>query len=107
MPGRFRIGGEHGADELVPFEVGPIRVWGHEDGRFEESRRSGLGRCDIAVSQPARGVKYGRQEQTGPVKVNGDLVNHATNCSVTSGAICLQSEGALIHYRNIQLKPLQ
>ncbi|HID21065.1 MAG TPA: DUF1080 domain-containing protein, partial [Planctomycetaceae bacterium] len=25
------------------------------------------------------------------VKVNGDLVNHATNCSVTKGAICLQS----------------
>ncbi len=37
------------------------------------------------------------------VKVNGDLVNHATNCSVTQGAICLQSEGAEIHFRNIKL----
>jgi hypothetical protein len=40
------------------------------------------------------------------VHVNGDLVNHATNCSATKGAISLQSEGALIHYRNIYLTPL-
>ena len=40
------------------------------------------------------------------VKVNGDLVNHATNCSVTKGAICLQSEGAECHFRDITLKPL-
>lgn len=40
------------------------------------------------------------------VKVNGELVNHATNCSVTRGAICLQSEGAAIEYRNIVLRPL-
>lgn len=39
------------------------------------------------------------------VMVNGDLVNRATNCSVTEGAICLQSEGAPIEYRNIRLKP--
>ncbi|HPD31283.1 MAG TPA: DUF1080 domain-containing protein [Phycisphaerae bacterium] len=40
------------------------------------------------------------------VRVNGELVNHATNCSVTRGAICLQSEGAPIEYRNIILTPL-
>ncbi len=40
------------------------------------------------------------------VKVNGELVNHATNCSVARGAICLQSEGAPIEYRNIVLRPL-
>jgi hypothetical protein len=40
------------------------------------------------------------------VWVNGDLVNHATNCSVTSGAIALQSEGVPIEYRNIVLVPL-
>src|SRR5690606_38076930 len=27
------------------------------------------------------------------LKVNGVVVNHATQCSVTKGAICLQSEG--------------
>lgn len=41
------------------------------------------------------------------VKVNGELVNHATKCSVTSGHICLQSEGAEIHFRNIVLTPLK
>lgn len=40
------------------------------------------------------------------VKVNGQLVNEATNCSETKGAISLQSEGAPIEYRNIVLKPL-
>jgi hypothetical protein len=37
------------------------------------------------------------------LKVNGDLANHATKCSVTKGAICLQSEGAEVHFRNIKL----
>jgi len=41
------------------------------------------------------------------VKVNGELVNHATNCNVTRGAIALQSEGAPIEYRNIRLTPLK
>ncbi len=40
------------------------------------------------------------------VKVNGDLVNEATNCSVTRGAICLQSEGAPVEFREIVLTPL-
>jgi hypothetical protein len=40
------------------------------------------------------------------VKVNGDLVNEGKNCSDTQGAICLQSEGAPIEYRNIVLRPL-
>jgi hypothetical protein len=40
------------------------------------------------------------------VRVNGDLVNQATHCSAKSGAICLQSEGAEIHFRNVILKPL-
>ncbi len=40
------------------------------------------------------------------VYVNGDLVNHATKCSHTRGAISLQSEGAPIHFRNIYLTPL-
>lgn len=41
------------------------------------------------------------------VTVNGELVNHATNCTETKGAICLQSEGAEVQFRNIVLKPLK
>ena len=40
------------------------------------------------------------------VWVNGELVNHGTQASVRRGAISLQSEGALIHFRNIYLTPL-
>lgn len=38
--------------------------------------------------------------------VNGERVNHITKCSVTSGAVCLQAEGADIEFRDIRLKPL-
>ncbi len=40
------------------------------------------------------------------VTVNGALVNEATNCSATRGAIALQSEGAPIEFRDIILTPL-
>ena len=40
------------------------------------------------------------------VKVNGELVNEARQVSQTRGAICLQSEGAPIQFRNIELRPL-
>lgn len=41
------------------------------------------------------------------VHVNGDLVNKGSNCTVTKGDICLQSEGTEIHFRNIKLTPLK
>jgi hypothetical protein len=41
------------------------------------------------------------------VIVNGVLQNVATGCSVWSGKILLQSEGAPIEFRNICLEPLE
>ena len=41
------------------------------------------------------------------VMVNGVLQNIATKCSEKGGKICLQSEGAVIEYRNIYLEPLE
>lgn len=41
------------------------------------------------------------------VKVNGTLVNHATNVNVTQGAIALQTEGTPIEFRNVVLTPLK
>lgn len=38
--------------------------------------------------------------------VNGVLQNEGTDASVTSGWICLQSEGSPIEFRNIYLQPL-
>jgi hypothetical protein len=40
------------------------------------------------------------------VKVNGVLVNHATKCSQTRGAIALQSEGTPIEFREIMVRKL-
>jgi hypothetical protein len=40
------------------------------------------------------------------VFVNCNLVNHAAECSVTRGAIALQSEGRPIEFRGIRLTPL-
>ncbi len=41
------------------------------------------------------------------VKVNGELVNHATKVSQTRGAIALQSEGTPIEFREIKLQKLE
>lgn len=40
------------------------------------------------------------------LRVNGLLQNSGTNASVSSGYICLQSEGSPIEFRNIILQPL-
>jgi len=40
------------------------------------------------------------------LKVNGEVLNEATNCEEVAGKICLQSEGAEIHFRRVSLKPL-
>lgn len=39
------------------------------------------------------------------LKINGELVNQANGLDVLSGPIGFQSEGAEIHFRNIELKP--
>lgn len=39
------------------------------------------------------------------LKINGELVNRASGLDVRSGPIGFQSEGAEIHFRNIELKP--
>ncbi len=40
------------------------------------------------------------------VHVNGDLVNHGTNCTATKGRIALQAEGAEVEFRKVELTPL-
>jgi hypothetical protein len=41
------------------------------------------------------------------VLVNGVLQNIATKSTLTSGKICLQSEGTPVEFRNIYIEPLE
>jgi hypothetical protein len=41
------------------------------------------------------------------VWVNGDLVNHGTDCTAASGRIALQAEGAVCEFRRVELVPLE
>jgi len=38
---------------------------------------------------------------------NGKLMNEATECNVTSGKICIQSEGGAWECRKVTLEPLK
>lgn len=41
------------------------------------------------------------------LRINGELVNRANGLETVSGPIALQSEGAEIHFRNIEVKKIQ
>ena len=41
------------------------------------------------------------------VEVNGEVQNTARWCGALSGPIALQSEGAVIEFRNIRLRPIR
>jgi acetyl esterase/lipase len=40
------------------------------------------------------------------VWVNGDLVNHGTNCTASKGHIALQAEGSEVEFRRLELTPI-
>ena len=40
------------------------------------------------------------------VWVNGDLVNHGTDCTASKGQIAIQAEGAEVEFRKLQLTPI-
>ena len=41
------------------------------------------------------------------VWVNGDLVNHGTECTASKGNIALQAEGSEVEFRKVELTPLE
>ncbi|MHC4233413.1 MAG: 3-keto-disaccharide hydrolase, partial [Planctomycetota bacterium] len=47
------------------------------------------------------------KDNTIQLTVNGILQNTATESTLVAGAICLQSEGSPIEFRNIKLTPLK
>ena len=99
--------------QLAKDNAGDFWIIGTElDVVNEESRKKGRRHLNLTDDSEKPVGQWNHMQITCAgneiiVKVNGELVNHATNCSVTRGAICLQSEGAPIHYRNIRLAPLK
>lgn len=41
------------------------------------------------------------------VWVNGDLVNHGSQCTASKGQIALQAEGSEVEFRKLELKPIE
>ena len=41
------------------------------------------------------------------VWVNGTMVNHGTNCTVSSGQIALQAEGSEVEFKQLDIKPIK
>ncbi|MBI4580760.1 MAG: DUF1080 domain-containing protein [Planctomycetes bacterium] len=99
--------------QLERGNAGDFWVIGTElDVENEETRKSGRRHLNLTDDSEKPMGEWNTIEITCKgdeiiVKVNGTLVNHATGCNVTQGAICLQSEGAPIEYRNIVLRPIQ
>jgi Domain of Unknown Function (DUF1080) len=95
---------QHGAPQV--FSSGRINWWGRspswEDrvdfrgGQDVESPGTGWTRIEAVVEKGS--LTY---------YVNGTLVNAATDSSFTDGRIMLQSEGAEIYFRRVELQPLR
>jgi len=76
----------------------------HKDlGNFK-----GVKKIKAAEKAPGEWNRYEIKVSGGnlELKVNGELVNQATGLDIVSGPIGLQSEGAEIHFRNIQMNRL-
>ena len=98
--------------QLFKGNAGDLWVIGTElDVPDEATRKEGRRHKNLTDNSEKLVGEWNRLEitckgDTIRVKVNDELVHKATNCSVTHGAICLQSEGAPIEFRNIVLTPL-
>jgi hypothetical protein len=95
---------EHGAPQV--FSSGRINWWGRSPGW--EDRVGFRGAQDVE----SPGTEWTRIEavvEKGNLTyyVNGKLVNAATDSSFTEGKIMIQSEGAEIYFRRIELQPLR
>ena len=84
--------------ESVRVKDADKRTSGRRTVNYTDDSEKELGEWNTMIVQ-VRG-------NTVKVFVNGDLVNVAWDCSVSSGAICLQAEGTPIEYRKVQIRPL-
>jgi hypothetical protein len=83
----------------VKMTVDPNRTMGRRTVKLKESNEKPLGEWNHYRIV----VDGGKIE----LYVNGELQNTATDVEEVAGKICLQSEGAEIHFRNIVLRPIK
>ena len=96
-----------GADITVPDMIkrrGPKKNWGVTEGKgrrtlnLTDDSEKPVGDWNTMVIQCVNDeVK---------VRLNGELVNHGTDCSVSSGQIALQAEGSEVEFRKLLLTPI-
>ncbi len=96
-----------GEDIVVPDMVqrrGPQERWGVDEGlarriqNLTDDSEHAPGEWNEMVIE-CRGSSI-------EVWVNGDKVNHGTNCTADRGQIAIQAEGAACEFRKVELKPL-
>ncbi len=93
---------EHAGDiwniDHFPMAVAPERTQGRHTLALLPSNERPLGEWNRYR------IRLDRRELT--LEVNGLVQNRAHWCEVVPGKICLQSEGAVIEFRNIVLRPI-
>lgn len=85
-----------------------FKIGGDPDRLSEISIGWSLGKIEGNESAPGEWNRYEITADGDHISVvlNGMLVNEATDCEVRPGQIGLQSEGGVIHFRNVSLTPL-
>lgn len=97
--------------QLMHQNAGDFWIIGGTD--FKEHKDKNDGRVpkmnDTSEREPGQWNAYDItcRNNTIELYVNGVLQNKATETTVSSGKICLQSEGTPIEFRNIRLEPLK
>ena len=84
---------------------GPPENWGITEGKgrrilnLTDGSERAVGEWNnLAIECRGNSVK---------VWVNGDLVNHGTDCTASEGNIALQAEGSEVEFRKVELMPFQ
>lgn len=96
-----------GEDIEVPDMIerrGPENRWGVDEGKARRIKNLTDG-SESPITEWNRMVIECRGREI-LVWVNGDLVNHGSNCTTDRGQIALQAEGAVCHFRKVSLTRL-
>lgn len=92
--------------ELRPFEAFRLNWWGRDPDWKDETGFRGKEDVESPLGEWTR-VEAIVNGGEFTYFVNGTLVNEVKACSMTEGRILIQTEGAEILYRRIDLEPLQ